>query len=332
LEPLIESPIARSRAIGLDPRTLGITIFPTEKCNFRCVYCYEKFPNQRLTNALTSSILRLLSYRIPELHTLSIGWFGGEPLLELARVLQINRFAKNLCASGGCSFKSHMTTNGYLLDANAAKELVNVGVTSFQVSLDGTEEDHNRTRQLGSQEGTYATIIRNLVSLKHSPLEFEVFRLHVHAGNVESVRQLIDMLVKEFYGDQRFKLNLQGILKYDSSHKITLPLADRSQLRSLRDYAERTIPPSQLIRLSHLLSCCYASMPNHFVIRANGKVQKCTVALYDERNDVGELLHDGTFKWLEASRMNKWSAGLLMGDAEYMACPWKKIQNDNRPA
>jgi uncharacterized protein len=73
-------------------------------------------------------------------------------------------------------------------------------------------------------------------------------------------------------------------------------------------------------------------MPNHFVIRANGKVQKCTVALYDERNDVGELLHDGTFKWLEASRMNKWSAGLLMGDAEYMACPWKKIQNDNRPA
>jgi uncharacterized protein len=85
-----------ARATGLDAHTLGLTIFPTEKCNLRCVYCYETFPNIRLNDEVSSSIRQLLAYRAGDLRHLSIGWFGGEPLLEAAAVLEISRFARNL--------------------------------------------------------------------------------------------------------------------------------------------------------------------------------------------------------------------------------------------
>ena len=73
---------------------------------------------------------------------------------------------------------------------------------------------------------------------------------------------------------------------------------------------------------------CYASLPNHFVIRANGKLQKCTVALYDERNDVGELNRDGSIQWYERGKLLKWSAGLFDGDSKKLQCPWAVIRNE----
>jgi len=33
----------------LNPKSLELTLYPTEKCNFRCVYCYEDFALGRMT-------------------------------------------------------------------------------------------------------------------------------------------------------------------------------------------------------------------------------------------------------------------------------------------
>ena len=50
---------------------------------------------------------------------------------------------------------------------------------------------------------------------------------------------------------------------------------------------------------------CYASRPNSLIIRSNGDVGKCTVALYDERNKIATLQPDGTMK------SNPWSFSSL---------------------
>ncbi|TOB11935.1 radical SAM protein, partial [Vibrio parahaemolyticus] len=68
-------------AESLSPRGLQLIIFPTEKCNFRCTYCYEKFEVGRMSNELIQGIKKFLEVRIPELDRLVISWFGGEPLL-----------------------------------------------------------------------------------------------------------------------------------------------------------------------------------------------------------------------------------------------------------
>src|ERR1700693_2092440 len=113
-----------ARAIGFDSGRLGLTLYPTEKGNLRCVYCIEEFPNQRLSDGVTASIFSLLEKRSHNLHSLSIGWFGGEPLLESSRVLQISSKAYDLAASRGFSYVSHITTNGYLLEYSLFEDLV----------------------------------------------------------------------------------------------------------------------------------------------------------------------------------------------------------------
>jgi uncharacterized protein len=57
-----------------------------------------------------------------------------------------------------------------------------------------------------------------------------------------------------------------------------------------------------------LPTVCYAARPNSLAIRANGKVQKCTVLMHDERNHLGDLSENGTMK-LDRDKMAYWMRG-----------------------
>ncbi len=65
---------------------------------------------------------------------------------------------------------------------------------------------------------------------------------------------------------------------------------------------------------------CYASKPNHLLIRANGRVGKCTVALSDPRNELGYLCPDGTVK-LNEKLAKRWSHGIETMDPDALGCP-----------
>jgi uncharacterized protein len=262
------------------------------------------------------------------LHTLSIGWFGGEPLLEANRILEISRFAQEAAHNKGFHFKSHITTNGYLLNFDLFSQLVSAGVTSFQISFDGTEEEHNRTRRAGSSEGTFSTIMQNVCATRAHAGIFEIIlRLHIHAANYESLISLIDDIGHTFDGDHRYKATVQKILNHGGARANPIKLASNDLTQKAEAYLNHRLSSFQVVNPNRdALLCCYASLPNHFIIRANGRIQKCTVALYDRRNDVGELLADGSINWYDQERIRAWSAGLFDGDLEKMMCPWKVMQ------
>lgn len=54
-------------------------------------------------------------------------------------------------------------TNGYGLTKEISDELVQMQIKTAQVTIDGPEEIHNRTRFLKNGEGTYRRIINNLL-------------------------------------------------------------------------------------------------------------------------------------------------------------------------
>ena len=68
-------------------------MLPTEQCNFRCTYCYEKFIGKFFSKENINSIKMLISKRASELKQLRIGWFGGEPLLAKKIVYEISEHA-----------------------------------------------------------------------------------------------------------------------------------------------------------------------------------------------------------------------------------------------
>lgn len=65
---------------------------------------------------------------------------------------------------------------------------------------------------------------------------------------------------------------------------------------------------------------CYAGKPNSLGIRANGSLNKCTVALSDDRNSVGKINKDGTLT-LNNERYSSWIKGFTTLDSWQMGCP-----------
>lgn len=307
-------------------KSLHLIILPTEQCNFRCVYCYEDFSIGRMSNEIVSSVKALLAKRNENLKNLNIAWFGGEPLVAKNIVLDICKYACSLTAQNPTlRYTSGMTTNAYLLDIDTATELSNVGVRDYQISLDGPKEFHDRSRLRADGKGTFDKIWSNLLAIRDSDLPIQVaLRLHFTADNLRFLDPLIADIKREFIQDSRFRYSFMAIRHHgglnDDSINVLTGKQELDAIRMLKGKLFEENTNSFQDDSSNHEEVCYASKANSLLIRANGTIGKCTVALSDERNNIGILQADGTLK-LIPGRFSPWTRGLETLDPETLGCP-----------
>src|SRR3712207_4436801 len=91
------SVLERSFLNSVSDDRLQLILLPTERCNFRCSYCYEDFDVGRMPPDVISGVIRLLSKRAPSLRHLIVTLFGGEPLLAEAVMETISLHILELC-------------------------------------------------------------------------------------------------------------------------------------------------------------------------------------------------------------------------------------------
>ena len=65
---------------------------------------------------------------------------------------------------------------------------------------------------------------------------------------------------------------------------------------------------------------CYAARANAFVVRADGRLNKCTVALSHPHNDIGRIEADGEIV-LFRDKSKPWMRGLYSHDPGELECP-----------
>jgi uncharacterized protein len=82
-------------------KMLELIVNPTEKCNFRCVYCYEKFELGNMKPDVVMGVKNLILNRSTDLAFLKISWFGGEPMLGYNGVMDIMEYSGSLCKFNG---------------------------------------------------------------------------------------------------------------------------------------------------------------------------------------------------------------------------------------
>jgi uncharacterized protein len=311
-------------------RSLHLILMPTEKCNFRCTYCYEDFADGRMPDAVITGVKAMLDRRAPELDDLYLNWFGGEPLVAKDIILHISAHASSLArACPTLRYRAGATTNAYLLDRSTLSALAAVGVLDYQISLDGPREIHDRSRVRADGTGTYDRIWTNLLHIRDStePVSI-VLRVHFDAATVAHMDPLLEDIRREFLNDQRFSVFFKPIERLGGPNDgalLKLPPAEehaaieRLNQRLYRDSFIR--PPEEKAYV------CYASRPNSLVIRAKGGVGKCTVALYDSRNRIGTLRPDGTLA-LNTERLKPWLRGLVTLDPQILECPLQGLAAD----
>jgi uncharacterized protein len=212
LEPLPHGFTYPQIAAAISPQVQELILLPTEKCNFRCTYCYEDFELGKMSETTQRAIELFIDGRVPNLKVLNFSWFGGEPLVAKDIVLRISKYAKQRCAEYGVTFAGGLTTNAYVLDTALAQELIDLNQDFFQITLDGWKDAHDALRKRADGRGTFDVIWQNLKNMKSIRTHFEVVvRVHVRRDNQENLETLMREYAKEFFDDDRFRLDFQHL-------------------------------------------------------------------------------------------------------------------------
>lgn len=311
------------RARSLSPDYQHVIVMPTEKCNFRCTYCYERFDIGRMKPNVVEAVKRFSSKRIENAKAFHLGWFGGEPLLAREIVLDISSHCHSECSSHNVEMHGSITTNGFLLDAEYFRSLVNFGIKEYQISVDGPEEVHNKTRVQANGAGTFKTIMGNIDSALKTDLEFQiVLRLHFLQHTLDHVYELIDF-VNDNWRDPRLVVHFAPIQRLGSDNDQNIDVVkNASKDEILENLRSALSDRQQALVLNDPASpyVCYASKMNSIVVRADGRISKCTVALYNDKNVVGRLCDDGSLE-IESDKFKAWGIGLETGKLDQLGCP-----------
>ncbi len=110
------------------------TLFTNYRCNYHCKMCDLPLREGELKNKgyreLTTQEFKKVIGDFHALGVAGIGFTGGEPLLrqDICELLSYTKALGMVC---------HLNTNGYFLNEETAKKIIEAGVDSLNISLDG---------------------------------------------------------------------------------------------------------------------------------------------------------------------------------------------------
>ena len=296
---------------------LGITILPTGKCNFRCEYCYESFHDGKMQQYVQDAIINFIRRKIIYHSGVSISWFGGEPLLVLDIINYISRKVIAICDSLHRTYFASITTNGYLLTADVMKDLIKDRIFLYQITLDGTSEIHDKYRHLANGAPTFKRIESNLLAIKKMFKTGSIriiLRCNFTRESFNYIDKFTEWFKTNFGDDKRFLIFVRTVGLYgDGGDNLSSVMMNDGGVGKICDSifeSERNNNDCGNCRMSNvsylsLGACvCYAGMDNSYVFDPVGKVRKCTVALSQDYNIVGEIVNGEVI--INAKAMAKW--------------------------
>lgn len=111
----------------------------TRTCNLKCVHCYTDSDNRAYGGELSHDEGKALIRDLAEFKVPSLLFSGGEPLMR-KDLIPLIEYAT------GEGIRPVISTNGTLIDREAARAVKNAGVVYVGISLDGMEENNDRFR------------------------------------------------------------------------------------------------------------------------------------------------------------------------------------------
>ncbi|MFC2071769.1 radical SAM protein [Chloroflexota bacterium] len=158
------------QAIPIAPKSAGINV--THNCNSRCITC--NMWRSKSTNELTTTELQDILTQLKDVGVVGVGFEGGEPLLR-------NDLPQIVGKAHQLGFETiGMMTNGLLLTKKKAENLIQKGLTSIGVSIDGIGETHDFVRGVKGAYEKSTRALEELVDLRNSKYP----QLNLHMGTI----------------------------------------------------------------------------------------------------------------------------------------------------
>lgn len=338
-----EAALARYEVGRSESRKQHLMVLPTERCNFRCIYCYEDYSKGKMRPEIQTGLTTWIANNAHQWDEVSVSWFGGEPLLAYDVVRSLSKEMLTIFKDAGISYRAHMTTNGYLLTTEWAKNLYSLGIDRYQITLDGVADVHDSKRPLAGGKGTYKKIMDNLIALKYSDLEIAVtIRINFDHDNEGNIEEHLGELARQFAGDKRFAIRFFPIGQWGGSNDDSLqPIETASAVKAILQHAHSAAELGLRSSVRELFGpVCYAARANSMIVGADGSLYKCSVAFDNPVNQIGKLRRDGTLEiddaklamWVEGGRADPTCLQCqLFPRCQGSSCPLVRIEGSQRP-
>ena len=249
----------------------GYTILTTTGCNARCFYCYEKGTKPVTMTAETADkvVRYIVKHRGDE--KIKIRWFGGEPLVNVKVIDQICTELREQ----GVPFRSTMTSNGYLFDADMVQRAKDLWqLQQVQITLDGTELTYNRVKDYVYRGvNAFERVLQNIAMLTAAGIHV-LIRLNVDKHNIGEMTELVLLLHQRFGTNEHLSIY---------SHEL---FVERTPEDEAELFAQQTQLAQQIAACGYKnhkrglqkdinLNLCMADNDGSIVIAPDGHLGKC---------------------------------------------------------
>lgn len=284
-------------SINGSDKSYRLIVNPTINCNFNCWYCYEDHTQKtKMTSEVLSRIEKLINNinSNESLEKFQLSFFGGEPLLQFKKtVVPLLTYAYKNAKIHNKYFFSDLTTNGFLLTDKILTELRKYNVESFQITLDGNKENHDKTRFTSKGRGSYDIIINNIINAVKKEFEI-VLRVNYTAENLVGIEDMLDSFGSLSYSERK-RITLSMNKVWQESNTNLGHIVDEFKNKAL-EFGFKL--PDALLG-NRVCNSCYADKINEAVINYDGNVYKCNARDFTLENREGVLDESGKIIWNE---------------------------------
>jgi uncharacterized protein len=180
-----------------------VTLFLTNRCNLRCIYCYADSGNggarELSWDAAKAAIdLVVKNAGLCGRDTFVLGFHGGgEPTLAWDLMRRCVEYAEEQASIHGIAAKIHSASNGLLTVAQ--REYVAAHFTGLNVSLDGPRDIQDRNRPRADGSGSFDSVMETLRCFEERKFPYSI-RATATARGVPRLEEICAFFLEELPG------------------------------------------------------------------------------------------------------------------------------------
>lgn len=292
----------------------GLTIATTTGCNFCCPYCYESSAKgENMSESVENAIVRYIELLQKPI---DITWYGGEPLLNWKTIENLTYRIAAIKPKKEVAYT--LITNGYLLSRDKCDFFSKTGMQHIQITLDGIEDTHNKSRISKNGKPSYQTIMDNIdYALSVLPNTYIAIRVNIGSHNKEDYPMLRDEVYNR-WGKYRKNVGIHFafIVDYNSCHSGCL--TSKQQIDYIKElYSKHKILSRNIFPENRTGVCC-ANKRDSFVVAPDGTLYKCWVDMGKREKQVGTIFEPE--KITNLSLLSRYAVEDKFSDVHCMKC------------
>ncbi len=236
-------------------------LMPTYNCNLRCPYCYQDHMRSNpafrhlLDTTMQPELVDRLFEAMPQINAhhgvpdnghsseLSIGFYGGEPLLAQNRPI-IEYVINKALAQDEARFSA--ITNA--TELHAYRDLLGPEkISSLQITLDGPPTEHDQRRIYADGSGSFERIASNITLALDLGVRVSL-RMNIDRNNIHQLPELADEIVARGWdGYRRFSTHTSAISAANEKTDVKTTMSPWKLDKALTETCQQ-YPNMQVIR------------------------------------------------------------------------------------